>query len=132
MKKILVMVVAVMVLLVGCSGGGLSFTLQNDTSMYDFIEVNVSPSSSESWGEMLISDTVPSGGTVEIDVAEVAEEGESYDIRILDHEMDAYLYYGVMIEDGGSISIYFGDNGLALDVMDSDGNITSTVEGSLG
>ncbi len=153
MKKLLVLLLAMMILLVGCGGDDaessavtpparpdaestapaaeeMSVTLVNDT-MYDFVEVYISPSASEDWGPNLLNGTMASGNLSEMSPSEVAAAGEPYDILIVDHEMDTYLFYSVMLENMGGFSVYFADGAPVVDAMNPNQEVTSTVQGEL-
>lgn len=148
MKKTIALLLAAMLLLVGCGANPpaspttadepqapskpttLTITFSN-TSGYIFNEIYISPTASNSHGEELLGSTriLKSNGSLDINIP--AYDFDTYDILVVDEAGDRYNFSRVSLSHGGGVSIYFGNDGLAADVTDNKGNAIGTVPGTL-
>lgn len=155
MKKTIGLVLTVLLLLAGCGGGGSSSQSQassapearqtaaaekpstltitfSNASDYIFNEIYISPTASDEWGEELLGSTqiLKSNGSINVEIP--AYDFDNYDVLVVDEDRDEYQFTRVPLQNGSEIAIYFGDEGLAADVSDSQGNMATTVFGTLG
>lgn len=109
----------------------LTVIFSNSTD-YIFNEIYIKPTATDEWGGELLGSTriLKGNGSVEVDIP--AYDYENYDIGVVDEDGDEYAFTYVPLQDGSEVAIYFGDNGLAADVADSEGNMAATVMGTLG
>ena len=153
MKKVLALILALMMLmLAGCGGGNgggdspnrpvasppeiqqaptqLTITFSN-ASAYNFNEIYITPTAQDDWGADLLGSTslLKSNGSFEVSIPKY--DFANYDIRVVDETKDTYEFTRVPLTNGAELAIYFGDDGLAVDVADSKGDVVGTVFGTL-
>ena len=91
-----VVVVGVLFALTACTGGS-GGTIVNDTG-FDIYYLYVSPSSSGSWGEDVLGDSILDDGRRFS--SSLAEEEDLYDIRAIDEDGDTYTIFNVNLREG--------------------------------
>ena len=108
----------------------LNITFSNGSN-YIFNEIYISPTAANDWGSELLGSTsvLKSNGSIDIEIP--AYDFDNYDIRIVDEDRDEYGFQRVPLQDGCEVAIYFGDEGLAVDVYGQGENLISTVNGTL-
>jgi hypothetical protein len=104
----------------------------SNASDYNFNEIYISPTAADEWGEELLGSTriLKSGGSIDVDIP--AYDFNNYDILVIDEDRDEYTFTRVPLQNGSEVAIYFGEEGLAADVYDDEGNDAATVYGTLG
>jgi len=145
-RKIIVLMVALLLLLTACDFIGRkpestpeptpsaptihTIKFNNDTA-YNFNRIYISPTASEMWGDELLGSTsiLKARGNVEVTIP--AYDFNNYDIQILDEDNDEYVFMYVTLQDGYTVSINFGDEGLAANIYDHLGIMVSTVFGTI-
>lgn len=108
----------------------LTVTFSN-ASGYIFNEIYISPTAANDWGDELLGSTSVLKSNGSLDVAVPAYDYDSYDIMVVDEDRDEYTFSRVPLQNGSEVAIYFGDEGLAADVADSKGELSSTVIGDI-
>ncbi len=143
-------VLMIAVLLVGCGGKGasvasvsapqkeaapaapkeLGITFSN-ASDFIFNEIYISPTAANEWGAELLGSTSVLKPNGSIDVKVPAYYYDSYDILVVDEDRDEYTFTRVPLQEGGEVAIYFGEEGLAADILEPSGGTAATVAGLL-
>ncbi|MDL2258804.1 hypothetical protein LJC42_06600 [Eubacteriales bacterium OttesenSCG-928-K08] len=104
-------------------------TITNGSS-YIFNELYVSPTAAESWGEDHLGSTSILKKNGSFDITLQKYDFNTYDIKVIDEDEDAYLFSRVALQEGATIVIGFSDSGLVAEVTQKDGTL-STVSGTL-
>ncbi len=99
-------------------------------SDYQFIELYVSPSAANEWGDDHLGSTSLLKRNGSFDITLDKYEFNTYDIRVVDEDDDVYLFGRVPLNNGSEVVIGFGENGLVAEVTHADGT-TEAVAGEL-
>ncbi len=150
MKKIACVVLMMALLLVGCgdkkadsssappsreapssaASKELNITFSN-ASGYTFNEIYISPTAASDWGDELLGSTSVLKSNGSLGVVIPAYDYDSYDILVVDEDRDEYTFARVPLQNGSEVAIYFGEEGLAAEVADSNGELSATVIGEI-
>lgn len=142
LRKLAATAAAVMLLagMVGCgdkTAGGAqknadTLTIRfSNASSFIFNEIYISPTAANEWADELLGSTqiLKSSGSIDVDIP--AYDFDNYDILVVDEDRDEYMFTRVPLQHGGEVAIYFGEEGLAADVGNEQGELITTVWGTL-
>lgn len=112
----------------------LAITVSNGSD-YNFQELYVSPTGTNSWGDDHLGSTniLKKNGSFEITVDRY--EFENYDVQIVDEDDDVYEFKYVPLTDGCEVAIGFDENGPCVIVTGADGSenyVSGTLNGNSG